>query len=202
MGFIATLDSIRAALEMRLDGQLCVNVLWFRTPVTADEAALNDCADVLTEWFDTEYSAVLSDQVSLQQITCRAMHVQNGLGIIRSTLGLTGSYGGTCLPNNITVSVAHRTGYVGKSARGRSYQPGIPLNATNHNVIGDVYQAASVAAWDALIAMAAGSTLIWSINSLYHNHGPRPLGVMTAVLNNTCNLTLDSQRRRLPERGA
>jgi len=202
MAFIPTANGIRAALLMQLQGQLCVNTFWFRkgSGTIADELVAT--VDLLEEWFSVNYADVLPSILTLTNITARDASVAAGLGIDRSESFTGNMSGSTVLPNNITLAVAHRTGYTNRSARGRTYIPGITLNATTGNYITPAYHDAVIEAFDALLALQIPTGQQWSVCSFYHDLAPRPAGVMVSITNNTCNLTLDSQRRRLPERGA
>jgi hypothetical protein len=141
---------------------------------------------------------------SLQAIEVTDVSQENGVGIIyTSGLPLVGEGTGDTMPNNSTVASKLVSGLTGRSQRGRSYFVGMDRENTtaNRQGITAAFQDALTEAWEALIDAIGTEGFELVVKSLFHNGVPRTTGVVTPITNAVVNTTLDSQRRRLPERG-
>jgi len=100
------------------------------------------------------------------------------------------------------VSTKLTTGFSGRSKRGRQYFIGLvntQLADPNHLLTGMV--TALQTAYSALIDAISDAGWTMVIASFISGGSPRITAELTEVISSSVNATLDSQRRRLPERG-
>jgi len=106
------------------------------------------------------------------------------------------------VPNNVAVVVKWITANRGRSYRGRTYHLGIPQGSVTGSVLTTGYRTSLVQAYSNFVLLGTTPTWTLSVASRYSNGQPRTNGVITPINALSINPTVDSQRRRLPERGA
>lgn len=205
MPFIPTPLGVKVVMRFSKAGQIVCNVFHCRLEGAATEAILGTIASVFkTAWEDNLKTLTTSD-TSLQAVEVTDISEVGGIGI-EDTSGLpsTGTGGGELLPNNVTVATKLLTGHVGRSYRGRFFFIGPRANSltSDKNHIDSTLQAGLVSFVETLVSELLAASVEMAIASFFHAGAPRTEGVLTAVTNASVNTTLDSQRRRLPERGA
>lgn len=205
MAFIPLPGGIKICYRFTKAGQNCCNVFHATTDVPVDEALLESIGNEAKQaWVDT-LAGYTSGDVSLQAIEIQDISTPGGIGIEYTTgLPLTGTPGLTASPNNVTVATKLTTGRTGRSQRGRFYFVGLSptYTETDKQHILPVMQAQLALFVDALIDNLASAAVELVVASFFSGGAPRTEGVATPVLGGSANLTLDSQRRRLPERGS
>lgn len=211
MAFIPVPDGIKCVMRFSKASQQVCNVFYVTTPDTVDDTLLDTLGSTLYNWWYANGRLLQSNDVALQAIELTDVSVEGGLGIEYTTLLPANAIGGVdYLPNNVTLAIKLSSGMTGRSNRGRQYWIGIKQNqlASDYNHITTTFQTAIKGAYDSLISdlVSAGFTLV--IASLYSGVDgdgkpiPRTTGVTHEVASVVVNATIDSQRRRLPERGA
>jgi hypothetical protein len=195
---------------MLLQGQKVENTLWWRFATPPDASDLELLGVNLFTWWSNSYAAIAPQALVLNEILITDMSEEEGIQFTRNGDGVNGEVSGDILPNNSSVCVSFRTGFSGRSRRGRNYVPGIPIGARDGvNTITQAYATAVTEAYTALIDSEVVSNAIWVIASRFSGVDPdtkRPIprteGVTTGVSAVVVtDLILDSQRRRLPGRG-
>lgn len=211
MAHIPIPDGVKVCMRYSKAGQQVCNVFHVRVsdPITAP--FLNTIAGAFKEAWADNLAAWTSGDVSLEAIEVTDQSVEGGIGVEYTTgLPIPGNGARTSSPNNVTVSTKLATGMTGRSRRGRFYMVGVPadqLEADKQHV-NSVVRGALVDFVENLMANLALEGVNLAVASLYSgtdgdgNPIPRAAGILTDVLNASVNATLDSQRRRLPERGA
>jgi hypothetical protein len=205
MPFIPLEEGRKVVMRFTGAGQQECNVYYVTDPSPADVSSLNAIADVFLTWWDTNLRAAVSNNTTLDAIEVTDISTEGGFGIeFTSGLPLAGGAGGGLLPNNVTVATKLTTGRTGRSYRGRKYFVGLGNDqlAVDKQHITAGFQAALQGAYELLISelITAGVQLV--IASFVSGGVPRTTGVATPVIGASVNPTLDSQRRRLPERGS
>lgn len=205
MAHVPTPNTVKACLRYVQNGQNTCNVFHFDVGTEPTEALLRDVADMLTNWWVTEMADLTHGGTSLQAVEVVDVSADNQEGIV-STAGLpvSGTHTGTALPNNVTVCVKCATGFTGRTRRGRKYVAGLEREQAQADgqTLTEVARQAFEDAFRALVTDAATAGFTWVINSIMEDGVPRLVGLNTPVTDISVNGTLDSQRRRLPERGA
>lgn len=205
MPFIPVPNTAKVCMRYSQAGQQICNVFHVEAPDPLDVARLNDIAAVFWNWFNTDVKGSVSNALTLEAIEVTDLTTAGGIGIEYTTgLPLSGTLTDGALPNNVTLAVKLTTGMTGRSHRGRSYFPGLTLGSitSDRNHVTSGAQSAIDLAFDALIDNLVTEGVKLVITSLFSGGVPRTTGVNTEVIDASVNATLDSQRRRLPERGA
>jgi len=203
MAFIPAVNTARVIMSFTQGGQNVANQFYCEFPTQPDKSDMAALAEVIQTWWEDFIADLQSVQVNLVKIEVTDMTVENSeQAIFVEDLPQSGNDSGQPLPNNVTVSVKLDTGFTGRSKRGRQYFIGLvttQLVDSNHLLTGMV--TALQTAYSALIDAIsdAGWTLV--IASFVSGGVPRTTALLTPVLTASVNPTLDSQRRRLPERG-
>lgn len=201
MPFIPVDKAIEGILVYNLFGQRCINTLWFKC---ATNPTLQDLQDTLTvlKTFWSQLRTASSNELSIEQVEAHDRTAQVGLFLVDTNI--ISPSGGQPLPSspgNVSLTMRFNTGYGGRSARGRNYCLGIPSQWVANNEVGAPYNPAVLSYYNAIITEAGNVGLTWCVASRYHNHAPRPLGVMTPITGVATDWVVDSQRRRLTGRG-
>lgn len=117
-----------------------------------------------------------------------------------------GSYGGTALPNGVSIRIRMTTGTTGRTRRGGPYHVGLTTNSldsTNYNDITTTYASLVSGAWTDFLdelRTISGATLV--IASYCLNNTWRTVAVLTPITAvSVSDLHLDRQWRRAPGRG-
>jgi hypothetical protein len=204
MPYIPVPLTLQAELVYNWDGQICENVLHYVCGVAWDIPRINTLGAALVNWWDVNMQPNMPSNLSLINVRMTDLATQTGLVVNYSTgLPLQGSAASPSLPNNCALVLTKRTLLRGRSFRGRVYMPGL-LEA---NVTGSTVAAVNVASYVSLHNML----LLFDIGtenaelvvvSRFTGGAPRAAGVVTNVTNFTSDGIVDSQRRRLPARGA
>lgn len=204
-------DGVTAIMKYTKAGQLCANVFHVRVPTTPDVAMLNTIGQIFRDAWLLKLQPYTSADVTLTSIEVLDAATPGGLGVEYTTgLPEAGVSASAALPNNVTIATKLSTGRVGRSYRGRFYFLGIPeaYLSTDKQSLLPVVQTALNDFVNELISNLQLSSMSLAVASLYsgvdvnHKPIPRTAGILTDVIGSSVNATLDSQRRRLPERGS
>lgn len=203
MAFIPVANTVMAELRFTLDGQQVENTLYFQraSPWTAPLGVL--LGDHLLTWWEDNMSPALSDNIALDSVHVTDLTAVDGFAVDSVPDGsIPGAIGGDALPNNCAVCISFRSASRGRSGRGRNYICGLARDSVVANTLTSGAGISFVAAYNALPAVAGASAATWVIVSRFLDGAPRAAGItrsITTVI--LLDLTIDSQRRRLPGRG-
>lgn len=206
MAFIPALNVAMCSLRYTVSGQQAENTLYFQYISDPGEEQLQDISGYLVTWRDTFLKDIQGAHCLFREVY--AVNMTTGFSPTFTNVvspEVAGTYSGTPLPNNVTLAVSFRTAGRGKSSRGRNYALGLTetaLSSTLGQSVQTAYAADLVAAYDDLfVGLPADWT--WVIISRSVNGLPRANALVTPVQSVILtDLTIDSQRRRLPGRGA
>lgn len=204
MPFIPTPGGVKVVMRYSLAGQLMTNIFHVRIEDPPAVPLFEDIAAVFKAAHSANLEAQMAETCILQAIEVVDISTEAGIGIEYTTdLPAPGTNDPVGLPNNVAVAVKLVSGLVGRSQRGRFYYGGV----TNSNL--DAQNSPSATLRIALNGFV--TSLIENLNdlhatlvvlSLVSDGASRTEGQMTEIIGSSVNDTLDSQRRRLPERGA
>lgn len=205
MAFIPVPDTAQIRVEGRVDGQQTINDLYFRHttgPIAA--ADLQALTSALAAWAIGFYAPVLNEAWSGVQVTARDLTSLIGFSAVSGLTGTVGGVAGEAAPNNCTMAVSFRSAFAGRSFRGRNYVPCLTNSQITGNDIDSTWADAVVAAYAELLfgggSLPAG--WVWVVVSRFTLGAPRVTGIFNEVFSVlVSDLTVDSQRRRLPGRG-
>lgn len=210
MPFVPVANTALVEVRMRVVGQKVENTLWIEGPSALDASALSTIATTIKGWWVSDYGPQVSDLVTLSEVVATDQTTDTSGQVSVSGDGEIGGQIGGTVPTNSTFAVSFRTASRGRAFRGRNYIVGVPLEQlAETNVVQSSWAADIAAAYTDLITLVDDAGFTWVVVSRFngvdpdtHDPIPRVAGVTTPVLNVvTTDLTLDSQRRRLPGRG-
>lgn len=204
MPFIPFANTAQVEAVWSVDGQIVENVLHFDN-AAPDLSNLTDLADAVNTAIRTSILPLIHSGISLLRVIGTLLDVLDGFQFISTaSLPAPGTNSGSAMPNNVAACISLKSTSRGRSARGRSYIPGIPHEALiAPSEINATYAAALVTAWTEVLG--AGADAGWSpvVASRFTGGAARTTGVTFPIVTIAMfDNILDSQRRRLPGRGA
>lgn len=187
-----------------LDGQLCENTYHVQqsVPFTAGDCSM--VATIAYDWWTDEMSPTISEDVTLLRTEVKGLDDPTSPFFVRTPGTLSsGGAGVGATPNNVTFAVKHTTALSGRSSRGRWYVVGIPGTLIVASALGLAQAALYVATFVTLDALLVAEGLEPVIVSRRQNSVVLPEAVNYPITAHSfTDNTVDSQRRRLPGRGA
>lgn len=209
MPFIPAVDTARVCVNQTLHGQNICNVLHFFKAGGYSEADLTALANaVITAWNDNMAPAMSTD-IQFTSVTARDMSAVDAEAVEVPFPALSGGdIVNVASPGNVAIVVSWKTGFAGRSRRGRTYLSGVSEDGiTGNEINADRLASIRGLVTDFIADMtAAGFQLaIASYFSGVDGNGdpiPRATALVTPVLTAIVDKWLDSQRRRLQGRGS
>lgn len=204
MAFIPVPETAQFNIRCTLQGERVENTLYFRHAGGWSSEFLGITAELLADWYTTGPRSIMTSQLVLREVYAADLSSENGEVY---THAVANDPGGPetvpPLPNNVALCVSFRTGLRGRSYRGRNYVCGWTENVVNGNAVTAAAAATVQTAYNQLLNLGGSGQLQWVVVSRYADGQPRVTGVATPVLTAVIvDLIVDSQRRRLPGRGA
>lgn len=146
----ATLPGYRVDVQGLLLGHECHNIFHVEgsNPSIGSLAEAADIADVFENWLGTDVAPLLSDQFAFTELHLKLLQ-STPFAVYDRTLSPTipGDVAQQSIGNNRALVISWRTGYSGRSFRGRSFMAGLPETAlTNANDIDTTIAATWLAA--------------------------------------------------------
>lgn len=203
MAFIPVTDVVLAELVFNQLGETTENTLYFRSATGWDIDSMVDLAEQLKAWWTAERRPGVPNTISLVSVKVTDLTTQSSPGIIDvNGLPLAGQATAEALPNNVTASISFLTALRGRSFRGRNYVIGMTDLHVAGNVISPAFIEEITTAYEELGTYVISNDAEHVVVSRYADLQPRVTGVATAVTGYQMENIVDSQRRRLPKRGA
>lgn len=195
------LVELRGLLDgQRVENRIHVNV--FHEPTVGD---MDDIDTNISSIITTFWVPLLPPSWAMTEIFMRSLHTENDIQQTypKSAGTFTGTNAGVALPNNVTFCVSLRTGFAGRSARGRLYWPALIETLVTGNTLDTGYVADIVEAVDGLRSNIALLSYAWVIVSYINGGAPRVGGPVYFLVDTVLavDAVVDSMRRRLPGRG-
>ena len=204
MAFIPVPNTCQVAFEYLAKGQQLINTLYFEQANPFNVSDMTTLASELDTWHSTHLAPQLAVDAKLQNIKLTSLE-NNTAPVYELPISpaRSGGIAASPLPNHCTFAIKFLTAQRGRSFRGRNYIPLLPDTKTLDNSVDQTWADALVAAYDEIFNIPSFSTpFLWVVVSRYSAGLPRSPGISTPVTDVAyTDLTIDSQRRRLPGRG-
>ena len=208
MAFQPVAATAEVVIQGTLAGELCINKLYVSCEGGITPTILEDVAAFTDDWVAATWLDFVGSKYTYVRTVARDLSVEAGAEVINTTnTGATGAGGSDTGPNNRTFAVHRQTAFSGKKQKSRIYVPSIPNAATsdpNHISSASAGEfVTALGAWDTLVEDYAGATLMHCYAIRVRDGVPLVTGQFQESIGwSTTDLVLDSQRRRLPGRGA
>lgn len=201
MAFIPADETVRIAINYRNGaGNTAVNVIYVKTneaPVTG--TVLTEMADVVEAWLENWWDSVASNYWTAYLLELRDQTLQNSIGLDR-TVDAQGTLTGDPLPSQNTIAMSLRTGFTGRTRRGRLYHVGLTEGMVAGDYVAPSSVAGLIAVYDALRTALSAADFIWVVASYQLNGAPRSSALLTPITSViVTDSVIDSQDRRKPK---
>lgn len=203
MPFIPVPNTVMVELVYNWNNEICENVLYFEAEGVPDLAEMTALAAALSTWWGANMKGIVATSCSLTNVKVTDLNAANSPGIDYSdNMPIVGTASTPSMPNNVSLAIAKRTVFRGRSYRGRIYSVGLTEGAVDNNAVTSTYRNSVLAAWELTKQFtAAGEVFNQVVVSRYSSGAPRAEGLTTPIINFSTDGIIDSQRRRLPGRG-
>lgn len=204
MPFIPAVGVCQAELIYAWDTQIVQNVLHFEPDTALTPELMLELGPHLVTWWNTSLKGSSPTNLQLSSIKLTDLTTQTAPSFVYSTgLPLTGTGGSPSLPNNCALVITKRTVFRGRSFRGRIFHPGLYESIVTGNTVDAGAVSSFVSAWSQLRTFTTtGASWNMVVISRQADLVPRETALITEVLSLSSDGVVDSQRRRLPRRGA
>lgn len=203
-------EATQITIEGRLLGQQYINRFYVAragNSAALNAALLQEAAEKTASFLELNLLPLLSAQLVINEIRARVMAPDLALQYILP-VSLNGDVLGSVLPNNVAACMTLSSGFAGRGGRGRMYVGGIPSSAVTASSFDPDFVTAMNTAFQSGLLVRMSETgdegpLDIVIYSQFQGGQPRTEALLTNVTSISMrDTTVDSQRRRLPGRGA
>lgn len=202
MPFVPFVNTAKLELVYRWDNQIVENVLHYQTTQAPTVGIMEQLAGAVSGLWNLYLKPLQTSSSQLTAIKVTSLVTDNAPGIeYTSGLPVSGTGSAASVPNNVAVVVKWTTALRGRSYRGRTYHLGIPQASVSASALTSGYRTSLLQAWGNFVIVGTNPTWNLVVASRFTNNQPREIGLATVVNGLSINPTVDSQRRRLPERG-
>lgn len=203
MAFVPAFNTVEAELRYTQSGEKTENTLYFQSASAWGVSTMTALGEALADWWITNIKPYTVAAMGLREVYLTDLTSQDALALSVPVSPVEyGSRAVNPVPNNVAYCISFRTSNRGRSARGRNYVGGIPDDYITQNSVSGTYQTNMVNAYAALIPLAEDLDLTWVVCSRRHNNADRTTATLYLIREAIAiDLTVDSQRRRLPGRG-
>lgn len=203
MAFVPFENTAQVELRFLYDGQHVENVFHVDGPAVWSAVEAEAVMLTFKNWWVGSWQAYSPTTLSLEMITLRPLDSPVAPGwVYVDGLPVAGTETSPQLPNNVTYAVKWSTSFTGRSYRGRTYHLGLCEEQVAGNTLETTYRDHAIAAYAGLITMMIAADVLLVVASRISAGAERFAGLSTPIMSATVDPTVDSQRRRLPGRGA
>lgn len=204
MAFIPVPNVLQVELIYLWAGQVVETVLHYQPDGAISVPEMSGLAANMVTWYDVQMQPLHHTSIQLTQVKVTDLSTDSAPVINYTTgLPLVGTVGADGLPNNVALVITKRTAMRGRSYRGRIYHPGLAESQCAGNQVAGATVTSLLAAYNLLLTQTVSAeTYHMVVVSRQHNNAVLDEGVATLVASLDTDGFVDSQRRRLPGRGA
>lgn len=187
----------KVAMLFRRDTRTFVNTFHVRAAADLTASDLVNIAGIFVSWWNTAYNAYSSNAVSLYQVQVRKYDPDDPLAFdLNVSPPSAGTQAAAADTGATTQTASWRTGFAGRKHRGRFYAVGLPESLVNSD---DSVTSPQTATLAAAASQLLSDLLAVSLQLVvFHKVDNTTTTILSAIVENL----VDSQRKRLANRGA
>lgn len=197
MPFIPAADCALIEVLGNLAGRACEFTVAAQFPTGYELSDMVALAAAVDGWFNLSVLSSIGSDVFYEGVTIRGLDSEDDLEYNLSE-PLPGGAPHVAWPAQCAVVVTKRTGFTGRSNRGRLYLWGLDETYQIDARHIDAASATAIQGWFddfAVAVLGAGWNPV--VLSYYHDHLPRVTAKITSITTWTVDTRIDTQRRRL-----
>lgn len=200
MAFVPAEDVLRVAVQyISSRGENAVNVFHFKNLDTGPTSVTVPVLfDILDDWFAEDWADAVSNTWQTDFYSAVDLSVPEGAVYTRVSTA-TGLVSADALPAQNTVAMSWRTGFSGRSRRGRTYHVGLPETLVENSTLTSAGSATLLNSYNGLLTRLNPGDWKLVIASFVSNRAPRAAALVSQV--NAVILTdviVDSMDKRKP----
>lgn len=204
MPFIPAANTVQVELFFQWNTQRCENVFYFEAGTVPNLLDMPSLLDQCRLAWSNNLRALIAPTVSLVEMKATDLSAQTGF-VHQTSVGLpmSGTSASASLPNNCSLVMTKRTALRGRSFRGRTYIIGLTEALVTDNIVVNTFVTAATTWLTSMSDITVGSNHYFHAIVSRQNGGvARNNAVVQRITGITSDGSIDSQRRRLPGRGA
>lgn len=200
MPFIPLPECAKVAITFQnAQGNQAVNTFWFydaNGDLTLSRA--QTLTSAMADWLQTDWADVAVADWKAVRCETRGWNAVEA-AYDDELLDIPGTLTGDALPSEVTIAISLRTGFTGRSKRGRIFHVGIGETNVIGDMISDAYKNNLVTAYAGLKTITDPLDFTWVVASFQTEGAPRAQGVYTPITSIVIvDNIVDSQRKRKP----
>jgi len=148
-------------------------------------------------WAAADLAPTYGTGLTMSNVQVRDLSTNTGVVVDYGTT-VAGTHAGNGMPGNVAFCISFRTGYAGKSNRGRVYHPWLSEADVTGNSLSSTQANEIVDAWVSLKGIMNTIDCTMVVVSKYTNGAPRVTGTYRTITDFIyVDLNVDTQRRRV-----
>lgn len=199
MAFISAEDTARVAINYLSETlEQATNVLHFQNLAAGvDNTTVGQLLTALKAWQAASWAPIASADWQTDIYEVRNLTVQDG-AVWTDVETIPGTVNSPSLPAQNTVAVSLRSGFAGRSRRGRLFHVGLPEDRVIGSRVTVAHATELVTAYQALVTAMNATDWRWVVASFVSNKAPRSGALLTpitdVVLTDTVVDSMDSRK--------
>lgn len=197
MAFIPLPRGVKLCWHFTLDAipvSFCIHI---DVGTTVDQAKTDAVAAIGYQWWEDHGYLAFSNRLTIQEVVATDVSQQPAFqSTITTFTHGTGNIGQESLPNGSAIVVTLRSGFIGRSYRGRLFLPGIDHLAVVENTLTTAAQDNISDQFNALKDDIDAANMTWVVASYQNDLSSRTTAVGTPVTSILVRDNVKSQRRR------
>lgn len=204
MAFVPVPNTVQVEAIYEWNGETVENVFYVESTAAWSESGISDILELIRDIIGQDLLPTLSSAIQLVRLVGTLLTAVDSISVVLNVSPpMSGEVVAESLPNNVAYTITFLTAQRGRSFRGRNYVPGLTIDSVVSNNIVAGVRTALLAFYTNLRAAIVSSGYEMVVVSRISNGVERTTGVTTPITGfTTFDTTVDSQRRRLPGRGA
>jgi len=177
MPFQAVPDTVEVLVSGTFNGIPWQNTFYYNYVTPPDEEQLGDLLDDLNDVITSDWLPLMPANVAVTSLYARDLASEVAAQALLGLIGSVGSASGAALPTFNSLAISRRSGFTGRSARGRIFWVGFTEAQVSDNTVDGTVLNDIVAAIEAFDAAANLASFTPVIVSRYTAGALRPTGV-------------------------